>query len=178
MPIGDKKPKAEKVQAVAELKDLLNVSTLILADYQGLNVKAVNELRSKLRLAGGGFKVVKNTLLNLASVDTPLADLMQDMKGPTAVAFTDGDPVGAAKVLQEYAKGPKSIKVKAGVVDGHVVDAAQVEALAKIPPKEMLYAMVVGGLQAPITGLVGTLQQLTAQLVFTLQGVADKKAAA
>ena len=96
--------------------------------------------------------------------------------GPTALVYSE-DPIAAAKTLQDYLKGAKALKLKAGIVDGQVVTVDQIEALSKVPPREMLYAMVVGGLQDPITGLVGTLNQMIARLVFTLQGVADKKAA-
>ncbi|MCE5197865.1 MAG: 50S ribosomal protein L10 [Armatimonadota bacterium] len=177
MPIGERQPKPEKVESVAEIKEMLQKSTVILTDYQGLDMKSLDSLRRKLRETGGGYKVVKNTLFTRASKDTAAAPLSDGLAGPTAMVFTD-DPVGAAKTLQEFMKGAKVVKVKVGVVDGQVVSDKQIESLAKIPPKEQLYAMVVGGLQSPITGLVGTLQQLMSQLVFTLQGVADKKQAA
>jgi len=154
---------------------MLSKSTIILTDYQGLDVKSLGRLRTKLRESGSGYKVVKNTLFRRASVGLP-ANALVDLAGPTAIVYTD-DPVNAAKTLQEFTKGAKAIKLKAGVVDGQFVDDKTIESLAKIPPKEQLYAMVVGGLQSPIAGLVGTMNQMISQLVFTLQGVADKKAA-
>jgi large subunit ribosomal protein L10 len=178
LPIGAKEPRAEKVEAVARLKTALDVATVILADYQGLNVKEISDLRSKLREAGCGCTVVKNTLFRLAVTDTNAAPLAEGLAGPTAVVFTDDDPVGAAKVLQGFAKAVKPIKVKSGMVDGNLCSAEQIEALSKIPPKQELYAMLVGGLQSPITGLVGTLQSMMAQLVMTLQAVAEKQQAA
>ena len=178
MPIGEREPRPEKVQAVAELRGLLAAGTVILADYQGLDVKGISELRKKLRQAGTGCRVVKNTLFKLAASDTAAAPLTEGLAGPTAIVYTDEDPVAAAKVLEDFAKAVKALKVKSGLVDGHVLDAAQIKELAKIPPKQQLYAMVVGGLQSPIANLVGTLQSMIGQLVMTLQGVADKKAAA
>jgi len=178
LPIGEREPRPEKVQAVAELRKLLSASTVILTDYQGLDVKGISGLRKKLREAGAGCRVVKNTLFKLAASDTAVAPLAEGLAGPTAIVYTDEDPVAAAKALEGFAKAVKAVKVKSGLVDGHVLNAAQLEELAKIPPKQQLYAMVVGGLQSPITGLVGTLQSMIAQLVMTLQGVADKKAAA
>ena len=173
-----KEPKPEKVQEVAEIKELIdNSSTVILTDYQGLDVKSLSGLRGKLRETQSGYRVVKNNLFSLAAKDTPAAGLSEGLAGPTAMVYTQEDPVAAAKALQGFTKGPKAIKIKAGVVDGSVFDANQIAALASIPPKQELYAMVVGGLQGPITGLVGTMQQMIGQLVFTLQGVADKKAA-
>lgn len=177
MPIGTREPRPEKVEAVAELKEVLSASTVILTDYQGLDVKGLSALRKKMREAGGGYIVVKNTLFKLAADDTASAPLCEGLAGPTAIAYTAADPVAAAKALQEFAKGLKAVKVRSGIVDGRLFSADQVEALAKIPPKEQLYAMVVGGLQGPITGLVGTLQSMMGQLVMTLQAVADKQAA-
>ncbi|MEN6357225.1 MAG: 50S ribosomal protein L10 [Armatimonadota bacterium] len=176
MPTFERTPRPEKVAAVEELQGMLEKSTVILTDYQGLDVKGLAKLRTKLRESGSGYKVVKNTLLIRASEGMASEVLFEGLAGPTAIVYTD-DPVGAAKTLGDFTKGPKAIKLKAGVVDGQLVDVKQLEALAKIPPREQLYAMVVGGLQSPITGLVGTMQQMISQLVFTLQGVADKKAA-
>lgn len=174
--IGDRAPRPEKIEAVNELREILQASTVILTDYQGLDVKGTSSLRKKLRESGSSYKIVKNTLFRMAAADTAAKPLADGLVGPTAIVYSD-DPVGAAKTLQEFLKGAKAIKLKAGVVDGQLISPAQIESLAKIPPKEILYAMVVGGLQAPITGLVGTCQQMISQLVFTLQGVADKKAA-
>ncbi|MCE5322873.1 50S ribosomal protein L10 [bacterium] len=176
MPTFERTPRPEKVVAVQELQGMLEKSTIILTDYQGLDVKGLASLRSKLRESGSGYKVVKNTLLVRASEGTASEPLFEGLAGPTAIVYTD-DPVGAAKTLGDFTKGPKSIKLKSGIVDGQIIDIKQIEALAKIPPREQLYAMVVGGLQSPITGLVSTMQQMISQLVFTLQGVADKKAA-
>jgi large subunit ribosomal protein L10 len=178
LPIGTREPRADKVQEVAEIKKLLESVAVILTDYQGLDLKGLSELRKKLRESGGGYRVVKNTLFTLAAADTPAAPLAEGLVGPTAIAFGPSDPVATAKALQDFTKGPKHIVVKSGLVDGTVYSAKQIDALASIPPKEQLYAMVVGGLQSPITNLVGTLNSMLGQLVVTLQAVADKKAAA
>jgi large subunit ribosomal protein L10 len=177
LPIGEREPRPEKVQAVVELRELLAASAIILADYQGLDVKGISELRKKLREAGTGCRVVKNTLFKLAASDTAAAPLAEALVGPTAIMYTDDDPVAAAKALKDFGKAVKPVHVKSGLVDGHVLDAAQLEELAMIPPKQQLYAMVVGGLQSPITKLVGTLQSMIGRLAMTLQGVAEKKAA-
>lgn len=176
MPTFEREPRPEKVAAVEELKEILSSSAVILTDYQGLDVKALFAFRRKLRESNSSYKIVKNTLFRLAAKGLPADELADGLVGPTAIVYSE-DPIAAAKTLQDYLKGAKALKLKAGIVDGHVVTAEQIEALSKVPPKEMLYAMVVGGLQSPITGLISTLNQLTAQLVFTLQGVADKKAA-
>lgn len=172
-----REPRADKVQEVAELKELLKAGTIILTDYQGFDIKSLSALRKKLREAGGGFRVVKNTLFALAAADTPASALTEGLAGPTAIAYSN-DPVAAAKAIQEFTKGPKTLKVKSGVVEGRVFTPEQIDALASIPPREQLYAMLVGGLQSPITNLVGTLQSMIGQLIMTLQAVAEQKAAA
>ncbi|OFX17301.1 MAG: 50S ribosomal protein L10 [Armatimonadetes bacterium RBG_16_58_9] len=157
---------------------MLGASTLILTDYQGLNVKQISDLRRRLREGGSGFTVVKNTLLKLAAADTEAIPLTEGLVGPTAVVYADGDPVAAAKALLSFGKEVKAVHVKHAMVDGKMFDADQVEALAKIPSRQELYAMVVGGLRSPITGLVGTLQSMISGLVFTLKAVAEHKQAA
>jgi len=177
LPKFEREPRADKVAEVAELKGILESGTVILTDYQGLDVKGIGSVRKKLREASSGYRVVKNSLFELAAVGSAAEKLAEGLVGPTAIVYTEEDPVAAAKALQDFAKGPHPIRVKAGVVDGHLLTAEQIGELAKIPGKQQLYAMVVGGLQSPITGLVGTLQQLISQAVFTLQAVADQKAA-
>ncbi len=177
MPKFTREPRADKVAEVSELKSVLEATTIILTDYQGLDVKGIGSVRKKLREANSGYRVVKNSLFELAAVGLDAEKLAKDLAGPTAIVYTAEDPVAAAKALQEFSKGANPIKVKAAVVDGHLLTANQVGDLAKIPGKQQLYCMVVGGLQSPITGLVGTMQQMISQLVFTLQGVADQKAA-
>lgn len=177
MPKFEREPRADKAAEVADLKEVLASGTIILTDYQGLGVKSISTMRKKLREAGSGYRIVKNSLFELAATGLDAEKLTEGLVGPTAIVYTNEDPVAAAKALQDFTKGAQAIKVKAGVVDGHLLSAAQISDLAKIPGKQQLYAMVVGGLQSPITGLVGTMQQMISQLVFTLQGVADKKAA-
>ena len=175
MPIGEREPRPEKVEAVARLREMLGASTLILADYQGLDVKQISKLRRKLREGGSSITVIKNSLLKLAAVDTPALPLTEGLVGPTAVVYTDDDPVAAAKALQDFSKEVKPVSVKSALVDGILYDADQIKILARIPCKPELYAMVVGGLKSPITGLVGTLQSMTSALVMTLNAVAEQK---
>lgn len=177
MPKFEREPRADKVAEVAELRSILESGTVILTDYQGLDVKGITSVRKALREAGSGYRVVKNSLLELAAAGSPAESLTEGLVGPTAIVYTHEDPVAAAKALQDFAKGPHPIRVKTGMVEGHVMTAEQIGELAKIPGKQQLYGMVVGGLQSPIAGLVGTLQQLIGQAVFTLQAIADQKAA-
>lgn len=177
MPKFGREPRADKAAEVAELREILGAGTVILTDYQGLDVKGITAMRRRLREAGSGYRIVKNSLFELAAVGSDAEKLTEGLAGPTAMVYTKDDPVSAAKALQEFAKGAHPVKIKSGVVDGHMMSSEQIVELAKIPGKQQLYAMVVGGLQSPITGLVGTLQTMISQLVFTLQAVADQKAA-
>jgi large subunit ribosomal protein L10 len=169
--------RADKVAQVAELRQILASGTVILTDYQGLDVRGITSVRKKLREVATGYRVVKNSLFELAAVGSDAAKLTEGLTGPTAIVYTADDPVAAAKALQDFAKGHHAVKVKVGLVDGHLLSAAQIGDLARIPGKQQLYGMLLGGLHSPIAGLVGTLQQMIGQLVFTLQAVAAHKAA-
>ncbi len=169
----------KKEENVARLAELISSSkAVVLGDYRGLTMKDFNVLRAKMRPENVVFTVVKNTLLRRAAEGTSLADIVQGLEGPTAVAFGTEDSIAPARLLADYIREARSpMTIKSGVVEGVAYDAAQVAALAKLPPRDVLIAQVVGGLQAPIAGLAGTLQTMLGSLVWTLQGVADQKAA-
>ena len=173
-------PAQAKIDVVADLKELNGkTQAWILTDYRGLSVFELTELRKKLRAVDAEFRVVKNTLFKLSGDGIlPVGDLDVHLAGPTAIGFAKSDAVGAAKVLVDYAKEHKAITVKAGCMDGKVFGESQVVALSKTPPKEVLIAQMMGSLNAPITGLVGTLNGILSNFVFTVQAIADKKAAA
>ena len=172
-------PAGAKVELVAELRELVGVTkAAILTDYRGLSVAELTELRKKLRDADAEYRVVKNTLFKLAANGTmPVAEMGEHLTGPTAIGFAKGDPVAVAKILLDYARDHKAMSVKAGVMDGRVLSAAQVDALSKTPPREVLLAQMVGSLQAPISGFVFTLGGIISNFVFTLQAIADKQGA-
>ena len=141
---------AEKQQLVAEVAEKLRSSaSTVIADYRGLTVAQVTELRKQLREAGVEFKVIKNTLTRRATAETELTELDQHLTGPTAIAFS-ADAVAPAKILSEFAKKNENLKVKAGVVEGRVVDAEQIKALAQLPSREGLLSMLLSVLQAPV----------------------------
>jgi len=170
-------PAAQKVEVVAELRELIGqTSAAILTDYRGLSVAELTDLRKKLRAADAEFRVVKNTLFKLAGDGLlPISELDSQLAGPTAIGFAKGDPVAATKVIVDFVKDHKAISVKGGVVEGRVVDVAGVEALSKVPPREVLISQMLGSLQSPISGLVGTLNGIISNFVFTLQAIADKQ---
>jgi len=170
-------PAGAKVEVVAELAELVGqTKAAILTDYRGLSVAELTDLRKKLRAADAEYRVVKNTLFKLAARDTmPVADMGELLSGPTAIGFAKGDPVAVAKILLDYARDHKSMTIKAGVMDGRILTPAQVEALSKTPPREVLLSQMLGSLQSPIAGFVGTLGGILSNFVFTLQAVADAK---
>lgn len=142
-----------KQAVVTELAEALKgASTLVVADHRGLSVAQDTELRSAMRKAGVTYQVVKNTILTRASEAAGYENLDELFKGPSAIAFST-DPIAAAKVMHEYAEKFDKFEVKGGAMDGKAVEKSELKALAMIPPVEVLYAQVVGGLASPITGL-------------------------
>ncbi len=142
---------AEKQQTVNDVSEKLkSYSCTVVADYRGLSVKQVTELRKQLREAGIEFHVIKNTLVRRATAATELTDLDEHLTGPTAYAFSKTDIVAPAKILSDFAKKNDALKVKAGVVEGRVVGYDQVKALADLPSREGLLSMLLSVLQAPM----------------------------
>ncbi len=149
---------------------------MVFADYRGLTVEQDTELRSALRKAGVEYKVVKNTLTRFAAKENGLGDLDTYLNGPTAMASSDSDPVAPAKVLSEYAKKYDKLEIKVGVVEGKIIDLNGVKALAELPPREVLIARVLGGFNAPISGLVNVLNGNIRGLAIALNAIAEQKA--
>lgn len=125
-------------------------SCTVVADYRGLTVKQVTELRKQLREAGVEFQVLKNTLVRRATAEAQLTDLDAVLSGPTAVAFSKDDLVAPAKILNEFSKKNDKLQIKAGVVEGKVVDVNQIKALADLPSRDGLLSMLLSVLQAPM----------------------------
>ena len=171
-------PREEKVQLVNNLRDdIQNASAMYLTDYRGLTVSEMAALRRSLRESGAEYKVVKNTLFKLALEGIADSHIAEILEGPTAVAFVRDDPISPARTILDFMKDHETLSVKGGYMEGRFYDPAQVVALSKIPPQEILLAQLVGSVQAPVYGLVSTLQGVVSSLVYTLQAVADKKAA-
>ena len=169
----------EKKEIVASLTSKLSHSMAgVLVDYKGINVADDTKLRKELRESGVEYAVVKNTLLRFAAKEAGFDALTDVLEGTTALAVCQNDAVAAARILVKYADGSKGkFAVKAGFVDGRPIDKSEVEALAKLPPKEVLIAQVLGGLNAPISGFAGVLNGVLRSLVIVLNGVAEKKSA-
>ncbi|MFB9329533.1 50S ribosomal protein L10 [Paenibacillus aurantiacus] len=140
-----------KQQAVDEITSKLRESAAtVVADYRGLNVAQVTELRKQLREAGVEFQVLKNSLVRRATANAELTQLDDVLTGPTAVAFSKDDAVAPAKILNDFAKKNDALKLKGGVVDGAIYNADQIKALAELPSREGLLSMLLSVLQAPM----------------------------
>lgn len=165
-----------KVENVEEIKEKISkAQAVVLVDYRGLNVDQLTELRSNYRKAGVEYKVYKNTMMRFAFKDSGLEEFNQFLKGPNAIAFGYDDPVGAAKVTAEFAKNNDKLEIKAGIVDGKIIDIDGVKSLAELPPREVLIAQALGGLNAPIQGFVNVLQGSIRSLAIVLNAIAEKQ---
>ena len=174
--VKEKGPRPEKVEEVEILRQIFESSTgAIIADYRGINVKNMSTLRKRLRDADAGFRVVKNTLVKRAAKGLPIENLVADLEGPTGLAYTEADAAVVAKTLSQFVREFKLLEIKGGIADGFIMGPDQLKALGALPPRQVLLAQVVGQLQAPVSSLVSTMQQLYGQFVYALQAVADKK---
>lgn len=169
-------PTARKEAAIEELTERLAASkNLFLTDYAGLSVTEITKLRGELRKAGDSYAVVKNTLFKIAAGDLA-AQLEEFLAGPTGIVFAGADPVAPAKALKTFSDTVKKVAVKAAYIDGKIVSAAQVETLAKIPPRLQLIASLVGSLASPLRGLVTVLSGNQRGLVRVLDAIREQKA--
>ena len=150
--------KDEKQRVVAELTDRLqSTPTLIVADYRGLTMPQIDDLRTELLKHGARFTVVKNTLTRRAAEAAGSEALLALLEGPTAIAFleADGDPVAVAKAIGAAARETRVLEVRGGVLEGRPITAADIENLAKLPPLDQLRGQVLGGITAPLYAVVG-----------------------
>jgi len=163
-------PTQEKVESLGDLKQRLGgVKTAVLAEYRGLTVRQMSELRKQLRDASATCKVVKNRIAKLAVADSPLRGLAPHFKGPTAIVISTKDPVTVAKALQSFAKANQHLLIKAGYVEGQVLPAEQLRVLADLPSRDTLRGQLVSTLQAPMAQLIGLLNAALRELVYVLE---------
>jgi len=166
----------EKERLVAELHEKFKeVRAVILTDFTGLDVAQLSRLRRQLQERGMEYRVVKNTLLRRASQKTALEALAEHFVGPNAVVLSYEDPVLPAKILVDFAKEEPELQIKAGFVEGRVLEPKDVKALATLPPREVLIGQMVGLLKAPLAMLVGVLQAPMRELVGVLQAIKEGK---
>ena len=165
-----------KKEVVAEFSArLAKAQTIVLAEYRGLPVEKITQLRAKARASGVYLRVLKNTLARRAVQGTPFEKLADQMVGPLAYGVSD-DPIAAAKVLHAYAKDNDKLVIKGGSMPNHVMSATEIGALAMLPGREELLARLMGTMQAPVTKFVQTLNEVPGRFVRTLAAVRDQKA--
>jgi large subunit ribosomal protein L10 len=170
---------SEKQQIADELRDRFSKSAIIVVtDYKGLDVAAMNDLRRKLRAEEIEYRVVKNTLLVRASEDNDVALIKDHFKGPSAVALSYDDPVAPAKVLSQFAKDNDKLEIKVGVMNGQVLDVKAIMALAKLPSREVLLGQLLAALNAIPEKFVRTIAEVPRSLVSVLAAIRDQKEAA
>lgn len=171
--------KEAKTAAIAELAEMFGRAKLaILTESAGLPVNQVTALRRQLRAAKAEYKVVKNTLAARASNETTLAGLKAHFKGPLGIVIGYDDPVLPTKVLRDFItteKREEKMRMMVGVLEGKVVQAADLVAVAKLPKKEILIAMVLSAMQGPARGLVYALSGLLSKFVRVISAIQDKK---
>ena len=176
----------EKEQVVSDLHGKLEaLKAVILTDYRGLNVEQITRLRRRLQEASVEYRVVKNRLFRLASKETSLEQLSELFVGPTAIAITRDDPLVPAKVLLEFSKETPLLEIKGGLVEGRVVGPTEIEAMAKLPGREVLLAnflrLLKGGqvrLVNVLSGQIGKLVQVLEAVRIARQGEEEAKAEA
>lgn len=171
MPLN-RQAKAAMIEEVSAL--VAKAESIIVAEYRGLDVDSVTRLRKEARSQGVQLRVLKNTLARRAVGDTPFAGLADKMVGPLVYGFSS-DPVSAAKVLSNFAKSNDKLVVKAGAMPNVVMDEVGVKALATLPSREELLAMLMATMQAPIGQFVRTLNEVPARFVRTVAAVRDAK---
>jgi large subunit ribosomal protein L10 len=169
----------EKTALIADINARLKHSSLaIIAEYRGLTVVQLNRLRRELKQVGGTYRVTKNTLTRRALKDTAFEKLEQLLTGPTGLVTAGGDPVAVAKVLVKFAEQHDKLKITGGVLEGTVLPAENVSALAKLPSREVLLAQLLGLINAPAAQLLRTIQEPGARFARLLGALERSKASA
>src|SRR6516165_4922105 len=171
------KKKEDKNKDLESLsQDLGELKNLFVTGYEKLKVGQDFELRKVIRGAGGTYRVVKNNLASLASQGTPSEQVLKDLRGMTSVAYTADDPVALAKALTAYAKTNPSFTFKAGLVEGRVIDVKEINALAAMPSKEVIFAKLLYVINAPAQQLVTVMNAVGRNLAVVIdQGVKENK---
>jgi large subunit ribosomal protein L10 len=168
---------AFKTSVVEGVKEKMQAAqSMVLIDYRGLTVAEVTNLRNRCRKEGVEYAVIKNTMIRKAAEELGIEGLEPMLHGPTAVAFGMTDAVAPAKILVSFIKEVKKTEIKCGIMEGKVLDVKGVEALAELPPKEVLIAKMMGSLNAPITNFVGVLSATLRSLVYAIEAVRKQKA--
>lgn len=167
--------KSEKLALIEGFSEKLKATqALIVAEYRGLKVSELTEIRREIKKNAGNFKVLKNRLAKRAMTGTAWEPLGGYMKGPVGIVSCDQDPVVISKIVTKYSESFPAFKLKAGLLGGKLLDVKSIEALSKLPSKEELYAKMLGTLQAPASNLARVLQAVPQKLALALKAISEK----
>ena len=154
---------------------LSKANAVILAEYRGLAMSELTQLRVSLRKSGGEFKISKNRIVKKAIEGSTYSQIADDMRGPLGVVYSYGDVAQVTKSVLDFAKDHENLKVKVGVLEGGVVGTSELEAISSLPSKEVLLAKILGSITAPHRGLVTVLSGVSRNLVQVINAIKDKK---
>lgn len=172
-------PTLKKAQTIKDLTASISRSQMtVICDYRGLSVTQLQQFRTNLRPHGAQFSVVKNTLTNIAAKANGIDGLDPFLEGPTGIVLVEGDIVGAAKAISDFARTSRILTVKGGVLEKAVISAAEVEAVATLPSREELYGKIVGMLASPMSRTVGVLSGPSRSLAYVINARNEQLAAA
>jgi large subunit ribosomal protein L10 len=167
----------EKEQTISELqKQIERYKGAVLANFRGLRVDQMNQIRQRLREEKISFHVVKNTLMKRASKGTDLEKINPYFEGPTAMAISNGNPVSLIKIFLDFIKTQPSLEIKVGLIEGQVVAPGEMKTLASMPSREVLMAQILGGIQMPASQIGGTIHSLFQHVLGVLQARVDQMA--
>lgn len=167
--------KSEKIDAIKAKIEKAQVA--VITEYKGLSVEDITKLRREIQKAGGDYMVTKNTLAKIAVKGTEYEALTEKLTGPIALAFGFEDPVTPAKAVAKFIKESKKGTIVGAVLDGKLLTEAETKALAELPSKEELFAKMLGSINSPASGIVGSINAVMSQLTRAMAAVRDQKAA-
>lgn len=169
--------KAKKVEVINSLRENFSkAEAIFITSFKGFKVAESNEIRKLLRENGAEFKVAKNTLIKIASQETPAEALIEYMEGPTGLVIVYRDSIEVAKVLKKFLDTHPSLQIKGLVIKGKGYKGEVINELVKLPPKEILLAQFLGTLQAPVANFVGVLSAIIRKFLYLLKAIEEKKA--
>jgi len=168
----EREPRAEKVAVVDEVRERFDgAGAVVLTEYRGIDVTAMQTLRRSLREAGGEYKIYKNTLVRLAIAERNIDGLTDLISGPTAIAFVDNDAAAVAKALRDFAKDNDHLIIKGALLGDQLIDEAGVLALADLPSRDQLLGQLAGAFQAPMSKFAALLQAPITKFAYGLQAL-------
>ncbi|MFZ5651310.1 MAG: 50S ribosomal protein L10 [Bacillota bacterium] len=169
--------KQDKELVLDDLRDKFkNSKVAVMANYRGQSVASMTKLRKRLREKGCELKVAKNTLTLKVTRELGMEGMESILQGPTVIAFSREDLVAPAKVLADFVKEAKTFEIKGGILEGRAIGVKEVRDLADLPPREVLLAKVLGGMQAPMYGFASVLQGTLRSFVYALEAIRKQKA--